>query len=221
MALSSAGFCESFGVGRRTATAGTAILVLIPPKPDRKAKLTYFKYTSGATQHTATVMRPLAKTTVKTTAAGAATSLILTRDPGAYAANAVADGRQVPSVADNVIAANDYIVIRRADGVYAAILVSAATVNSDGSVTLTVSALPTGGVLASSVVYFMGIPGDTDPSTGLANESFAPATSATTTYDANGGAMVEALNTGDPLILHSGNATNAGIFEYATAIYGP
>lgn len=221
MAISPAGLCEGIGIGRRTAAANTAIVVSIPPRKDRKAKITYIKYTSGATLHTLTFMRSLAKTTVKTTAAGGATSLILTRDPGAYAANATADGRPVPSVADNPIIANDFIMIRRADGNFAVIQPSAVAVNSDGSVTLTVTALPSGGVLAGSDVFFFGVPGDTNPDTGLANESYAPTISTTTPFDANGGSLIESLNMGDPLIIHSNNITAAGVIEYASGIYGP
>lgn len=221
MALSPAGLCESFGIGRRTASAGTAIPIFIVPRPDRKAKITYFKYTSLGTQHTVTAMRPLAKTTVKVAAAAGATSLVLTRDPGAYAANAAYDSRPVPSIADNIAQSGDYIAVRKPDGTWLFVTISGCTVGADLSATVTVSALPTGGIAAGAPVYFFGAAGDTDPNTGLALESFAPTVSATTPYDANGGAIVESLNMGDPIALVSNNLVAAGIIEYVSGIYGP
>lgn len=213
---------RSFAVPKQTQTAGTVIKDVIPPLQNLRTKLALLKYTVSTTAHTITVLRPLAKTTVKTAAAASATSLIITRDPGNYSANATLDQKQfTPSVANNLIAANDWFAVRKPDGTWLLDKPSAATTNADGSVTLTVSALPTGGIAAGADFFFFGITTDTNPQDNKAHPSFASGTSQTITFGDGSSSLVEGYNLGDPLMLHSDNATAAGTLEQAAGFYGP
>lgn len=216
-----AGFFPSFGEGPRTQNAGTIILLPVKPHRRYKTKLMNLVYTSSSTAHTLTVMRPLAKTTVVTAVAASGTTVKLARDPGAYAANRVADNLPVTKTADNLVAANDYFAFLCPDGTLHVTLISAATTNADGTVSVTIStAAPTGGLPAGTPVWFFGVIGDTDPNTGLAHPAFAPTTSATTTFsNAAGGGLVQTFTPFAPLLIHSGNASNAGTIVNAGGIY--
>lgn len=216
-----AGGMRSWSAGRLTAAAATIVTYLVPPVQSKRAKLTAFEVLVGATAKTLTVMRPLAKTTVSVVAAAGATSLILTRDPGAYAANAVLDGRPVPSVSNNLIAANDYIAVQQPDGLFWVLKPSAVTTNSDGTVTLTVAAVPTGGIKAGAKVYFFGIITDTDPNTGIAHPLFNCPVNGTTALEAVEGSLAESVITGDPLLIHNANATDQSWIERLEGVYGP
>lgn len=238
MSLQVVGALPTFSRPRATIAFGTPITSLIQPHKKAKAKVTTFKYTDAGTAHTLTFLRALAKT--KTTAAVAAsgTSMILQRDPGAYAANYAADAARGPNtigtqaggfpgmtpiVADNPISANDYLVIQTANrDFYYASKISAATVNTDGTVTVTLStAAPTGGIPAGANVFFMGITTDTHPLTGEANQAYASGTgSAITSFDGNGGEIASAYGIDEPLLFYSNNATATGVLELITGVYG-
>lgn len=219
MALANVGLARTFGYGKNTQTAGTIITQVIPPVGGKRAKLTKLVYTCGATLHTITVMRALARTTLSAAAAAAQAVINLTRDPGAYAANATSDGRATPSVADNVIAANDFLLIAKPDGTW-----HFAQVSSVATLAITLTAnVPTGGFAAGADVYFFGIITDTDPNTGAAHPilTLIGGTSALTTLTGDGAPLVETVLQDSPMVIHSGNATNAGVLEQASGAYGP
>lgn len=223
MAFASVGAYKSFGRPLKTATADTAFTSLIPPARRLRTKLTKTSYTAGGTAHTLTCMTPLARTYVYSAAAAAATSLVIARDPGNYSANALADGRPfTPSTANNLIAANDYIVVMKPDGTFLVTQPSGASTDATtGRVTLTVSALPTGGIAANAPVWFLGAIGDTNPQTAEAHFQFTMTASTTTTIGDGIGAFLVTPSFDEPILLHSGNATAAGTLLYATGIYGP
>ena len=211
---------RSFGRGKQTQTAGTEILEFIPPKPTRRPKITRIDYTNLGTAHTGTVMGALGKTKTVGVQVAGAVSLVLARDPGKYATNFAADGRGVPSVADNLIAANDFVAVRKPDGTWLVAKPSAASTNADGTVTLTVSALPTGGIAAGADVWFFGINTDTNPNTNKAHEVFPFPASVQQVYGGSDAPIAEAWGLGEPLLFHDGNATNAGTLNEIQGVYG-
>lgn len=223
MAFSAAGLAKTFFRPKKSVAFGTAFQTFIPPgSPKLRAKVLYWKYTVGAATHTVTFMRTMATTKVKTAAIAGATSLVIARDPGNYSANATADGKAyTPSVANNLVAANDWLAVLKPDGTWLVFQPSAASTGTDGSVTLTVSALPTGGIAANAPVHFFGAAGDTDPKTNEAHPSYGPTASATTAYDAQGGSLVETVYPGDAMLFNSDNPTATGTLEYIAGIYGP
>lgn len=223
MSMASAGICHTWSRPKKTESADTAIKSVVKPGGDgERTKLSKLVYTAQGTAHTLTVLSPLAETYVTTAAAGGATSLLIARDPGNYSANATLDGRPTPSVANNLIAANDFILVQQPDGNWLLTQPSAAsTSGTTGVVTLTVPALPTGGIAANAKVYFFGATGDTNPQTGEAHPTFTLTASVTTTIGDGNGAVAETPNDRQPLLLYSNNATAAGILEYAYGYYGP
>src|SRR5688572_30662455 len=74
-----------------------------------KVALRRLRFLPGTAAKAIAFMHPLGFTRVLDDALASATSLRLARDPGNYAANAITDQRgTAPSVANNLIAANDY-----------------------------------------------------------------------------------------------------------------
>jgi hypothetical protein len=230
-------YAKSWFLPRNTVAFGTVITDFVPPMGNVKTKMTYISYTAAGTAHTVTILRSLAKTNVRVAAAASATSLILNRDPGNYSGNATLDGRSyTPSVANNLIAANDYILVQKADGGW--LLTTCSAVSTDtttaanasddgkyqataGRVTLTVAALPAGGILAGAPVYFFGITTDTHPVDNKANPILAAGASVTTTRGDGTWVFVESVGENEPLMVHSNNATATGILENASGIYAP
>lgn len=252
--MSQCGLFPTFSRQRTSVAFGTVINVVIPgsgfgvagqnspppgttPRIDnispmnntakgRKTKVTNIDYLAGGTAHTITAMRPLGATVVVSDAAAGATSLVIKRDPGAYAANALADKRPVPSVADNLIAANDTILVEQPDGILLLTIPSAAATDAsggatNGQVTLTVSALPTGGIKANAAVWFFGLITDIDPRTGVAHPTFLTGTGASPlpTTANQGCSLVETLGKNEPMILQSNNATATGAFNTVSGVY--
>ncbi len=209
------GYYESGGSrGKQSATADTVIQFVVPARNGCFTRLNKLSYTNQGTAQTFYVMRPLAATTITAAVAIAGTTLTLKRDPGAYAANAVQDGKAVPSVADNLIAANDYVVLQCDDGIQRVIKVT-----SVSGLVLTVPSL-VGGASANARVWFFGAVGDTDPNSGLVHAVFTITVSVTSTYtDSNGEGLICTHNKGEPLVLHSTNETAAGTIEQASWSY--
>jgi hypothetical protein len=95
-----------FQISSTTQTAGTAITAIIPGKRNYITRLTELIYTSGTTQHTLIVMRPIATTTLASAAAAGASTLTLT---------AVDSGKTSAGVAEN-LAASDWLAWEQDDG---------------------------------------------------------------------------------------------------------
>jgi len=237
MSLGPLGLLDSYSIPRQTQTADTAIVATVPPRGGKRTKLFFIQYTSAGTQHTITIMRELGRAKLTAAAAAAATTFILDQDPGKYSTSrefggltgapvsGVAGPRQVtPSAADNNIAASDYIVVQMADGTFWTTTVSSCTTNADGTVTVTVSAIPGAGINKGATVWFMGVAADTDPHFNAANPVLKPTTSATTPYPAaaaGGGSVVaQSFHMNSPIIVYSDNPTAAGVLDYGTAGYG-
>lgn len=197
----------TFAFKRATQTAGTAITQLIQPQMrGSRTRLTQLSYLCGATIHTLTCLKPLAKTTVATAANASATSLIVTS----------------AAFRGDTIAANDYIIVQHTDKSFGAYLVSAvATVT-----TLTIPALSAAAAAGCSV-WILGATGEAE------HAQFKPLASTLSRFqDSIGGLCASGYLTvssgttykrsgnDDPLLVHSDNATNAGVFESISGYYG-
>jgi len=184
------------GIGRRTAAAGTKIRVLVPPSPYGYSLLAKFVYTTAATAHTMTILRPIGQTTAASVAGAGVAAFTLTGDPGP---------------ATNLLAAGDLVAIRETDGVTRLYVV---LTYSGGTLTLTTNL--TAGVAVGSKVWDFGVEADTDPYTGAAHEVFPLAGgTVTTTREATTGLIGTHLPD-QPLLLSVDNIANAGSLDYAT-----
>ncbi len=219
--------------GSLTQVADTIITRLIDPHRGCFTTVADVWYTASTTAHTLTVMRPLGFTTVSSAAAAAQAVINITADPGVYSHFGTID------VADNAIAANDFVCYQTADGTYTFDKVASV---SGLAITMT-NNVPTSTVLKGAPFWFFGIITDLNPADGLAHPKFTLAASGTTKLgtdpgDTLGGivssiappAAMRAMTSStygqwplngqwEPLVLHSGNATAAGTLEKTTAIY--
>jgi hypothetical protein len=213
-----------FGHGKLTQTAGTVITRLVPPREKSFTRLTSVWYTAGATAHTLTVMRPLGKTFASAAAATSQAVINIERDPGAYSAIGTVN------TSNNAIAANDFCVYQTADGNYVLDTVSSV---STLAITMTTN-VPTSTVLKGAPFWFFGIITDTNPNDNLAHPQYTLPASITTYLGSDAGEGVAGFvgtipglaitewpldGMNEPMILHSGNATNAGVLEKVSAIY--
>jgi hypothetical protein len=132
-------------------------------------------------------------------------------------------------VADNAIAANDYVVIELPDGT-----LYTDTVASVSSLNVTMNGtLPTGGASSGAKVWFFGITTDTNPCDGLAHPAYnALASVVTTLGDIKGDEVAGFIGTvahpstfsgmdgkGQPIIVYSNNATAAGTLDRVVAAH--
>jgi hypothetical protein len=205
-----------YGDGGITAVAGTVINVLVPPRKGCFTVLTSLAYLSAGTQHTVTAFRPLATTILTADAAAGQAVVALQREPGNYAANALADGGPVPSTADNTVTANDWFVFEKPDGTFH--LAQANAVLSALALTLTAN-LPTGGLKAGTRAWFLGAAADVNPRSGRAHTSFAPPVSARTVYQESLAGVLGSFAVYEPILLQSSNGTAAGTFDFLSAYY--
>lgn len=245
MSFALAGGFPSFSRPRKTIAFGTIITSLIPPRNKSRAKITTLKYTAAGTAHTLTLLRSLAKCKLVNAVAASGTSYVLNRDPGNYSANFAADAQKgpntdgaqaggfvagqvstglpglVPLVANNLIASGDFLAIQTANPSFFFLgLVSGSPATaSNGNVTVTATAAPVGGAPAGAEVYFFGTTTDTHPLTGEAHPQYSGTASVTTTIDGNGGEVMSAFGTDEPILFHSDNSTATGVLELITGVY--
>jgi hypothetical protein len=207
-------------VGKLTATAGTAIQALVPPKRNAKTRIAELRYTNSTTAHLLTVLRPLTNTKVGLAALAGQAVIILVVDPGT---------QLVPS---RPLAANDWIVLEGAtqNNLPTFILAQVSSVtpgpaipaptgqpqgqpvyNATLQVTLTAN-LPTGGVAAFARCWMLGITTDGHP-------QFTLPVSATTDLVNSLVGLVGAKGIYEPLLISSNNLTAAGVLENAVVMY--
>lgn len=196
----------SFGYKRVTQTAGTVITRLIEPAMrGAKTRLTQLSYVSGGTQHTLTILKALARTTV--TAVQAASDTAVSVASKAFRGDTVA--------------ASDYIVIQHNDGTFGAYLVSSVT-----NLTFTIPSLAAA-LAIGNFVWILGATGEAE------HVVLSPLVSALTRYQdslggiacsgyrsVSGGTVYQRSGNDDPLLIHSNNATAAGVIESASGYYG-
>ena len=166
---------------------------------------------------------------VMTAVAAAGTSYVLSRDPGNYSANFLADrgagsSGVSPLAANNLIAASDLLAIETAQpGVFFLATVSGtpSTDATTGRCTVTATAAPTGGVPAGAAVFFFGVTTDTDPRTGEAHPAYLLTASVQNDLYADGGSICESIDPDEPMLAYDNNATAAGSIDMLTGMYGP
>ena len=192
--------------GKNTQTAGTIITSVIRPDPSGRGKsvITALSYLPGSTAHTLTVMRPQGSTLVTSAAAASQADIVLD-------SISLAKDYLGVSLAEN-LAANDFIVVKHTDGTYGVYKIS-----SIATLTLTLTANLAKAVAADSQVWglyevgrTLGIEHTIFPT--VASTLFAPA------VDPSVG-LAESFKVGEPLVLHSDNATAAGVLNYLSAAY--
>lgn len=219
----------SFSIGRKTAAIGTAFAVMVPPYSNQNTgvgtgkpgpgipHITTLIIDAGSTLHTLTIMRPFNFTTFTADANAAQAVVNIAADPGNYASNfkyPLPNGMTAPSTANNLIAANDYVVYQSAAGQYVMDTVSSV---SSLAITMTTN-LPTGGVKQGGLFWFFGVAADTDPNTNLANTQFDTVISSRNNLtDPNG--LWCALHAGDPLLVYNPNSTAADTLQLLAGYY--
>lgn len=237
------GYLGGFSFPGNTQNAGTVITQGIPPagaqhnpkfiykvvggRPNwyrtGRTHVTNLIYTTAGTAHTLRIMRPLNWCVVNGAAAINQAVINVTTDPGLYATTykyPMPGGvSTIAGVADNGIAANDYVAYQLADGTWVFDKVSSV---STLAITMTTS-IPNvtgGGVADGSIMFFFGAVADKDPATGVAH--FAITTTASTNNvdllgNTPGG--FSTLHDGDPLFVISDNGTAAGTLIGGSGYY--
>jgi hypothetical protein len=185
--------------GTATATAGTVINAIVPPRRDAIARVPQLRYTAAGTAHAITGMRSIGRT--KVAAAGASGQAVVT-----VQAN--------PGPAGNALAANDWLAIRHGDGVTRLYQVSSIT---GTAVTMTASLAAT--VAVGDDIWMFGAVSDTDPRIGTPHPQFAAAANATTTLADDTTGVLCSHAKDEPLLLQSNNVTAAGSFNLLTTTY--
>lgn len=221
-------FIQSYGAfckGRKTATAGTPILIPIPPFSNQGAPglgtgmrsqgvihVTHIILDGTTTAQNIAFMSPLNFTTFSANAAAGQAVVTITADPGVYSTNykyGLPNGQSGPSTADNAIAANDYVIYQVADGTIVADKVSSV---SGLSITMTTN-LPTGGVLAGGLFWFFGVAADVNPGTGEAHPAFGTTGAAARQEYTDQNGLWVGLRPGDPMLIYDPNATAADTIQ--------
>lgn len=189
-----------------TATAGTAITGLIPPRRGAFTRLCRILFRPGATAHTVTMLKALGQTTLAVAAAASATSITISADPG------------TGSPSGN-LANSDWICVELDDGSF---FLSA--ISSLSTLTMTVGALPAAAA-AGNRVWTFGVPGDhassqtTAKPNPITGSSFLSTASVMNDWGDAGAGICQSLNQDEPMMVHSNNATNAGTIEQVSAAY--
>ncbi len=181
-------------------------------------------YTATTTAHTLMVMRPFNFTTVSSAAAVSQAVINITTDPGIYStkyAYPTPGGTPPSQVADNAIAAGDYCAYQLADGTWVFDTVSSVSTLAITMTTSVPAATSGTGVLAGSLFYFFGISTDSDPATGMVHWRTVTVAATRNTYGDSVVGLVAGLHKGDPLIVFSGNASNAGSVDSVIGFYSP
>jgi hypothetical protein len=235
----------TFALSSNTQVAGTAIASLVRPYRGNGGDRTLYKmvgdrpnwagwpfthisqlvYTAAGTAHNVVIMRPLNYAVISADVAANATGFALKTDPGLYSTSYKYDlpgeaaGVGSAAVANNAIAAGDYVCYQLRDGTwvadtvasgtYAALVLTTATPNVAG-----------GGVESGSPMFFFGVSTDLDPATGAAQPTLASVASARQSLLSDTAfGTVAGLHPGDPLLVFSGNATAAGTLAMCTGFY--
>lgn len=244
---------DSFAIGHATAAGGTAFASIIPPyrfgtgrtgAPPKLYKasdhdgpnwfgqsgaftrINSLIYTSGATAHKVGILQPLNWTTFAAAVAKNSTAITLSADPGKYSTNYrfPTSGGAVPSLADNTIAANDYVAYQLDDGTWRLDTIASGTFAGGDLVLTTGTANVTGATIAAgNVLFFFGVVGDTVPATGAVQWQSTTTASQNRQNllqeDVMGG--VVSVHKGSPLVFYSPNGTNAGVLDHLSGIYSP
>lgn len=204
-------------IGKKTATAGTVINVLVPACKNAYTRVTKIKYTlfypnnssSGAEYslvHSITALRPIGRTVLSAAAAASQAVINLKADPGAAINVLNALGLA------NLIAASDIVVIRQDDGSFVQ-----ATVSSVSGLATTLTGNLSYAISAGADVWFYGVIADTDPRTNQAHPIFrvpvAQAANVSEVFTDENAGVIASIGYDEPIILQSNNTVDAGNFD--------
>ena len=181
------------GIGKTTATAGTAIVACAAGKAGAYCNVVKLANTAGATAHTGYLMRD-ASGTYLTSAAAASQAVI-------NVAAALTDG------SGNAVASGDYIAVQLDNGNW-----HVATFSSASTLAYTLGTNLSAAASAGNKVFCYGVVGDTFH----ANYSFALASGAQTVIPSGDvtGCVVRGRSLGAPVLFYNDNATNASTLDY-------
>lgn len=213
LARTTAGVFIGDSIAGVTAAGGTPFHTPVPPRAGARAKVTIVKYINGATAHVLTMMPALARTMVAADALGAQT---------------VVSVQALPTYPDGTLpAAGDFIVVQHDNGDWRSheiasiagfsLTVTAAfpAVNAGGGV----SAFRSGNfiqplhlppIATTGQLFFMGAVADHPDKQYAMSASNSPPNDL---YNSTGGWCKSLLN-GDPILMHSNNATNPGVLNF-------
>lgn len=198
----------SFGVGSVTASAGTAFTAVIPPGSVReRARITKLVYTAANTAHSVNILKCQHKAIATATANASQADIVLDDLTSVDQANG--------TTATETLAASDWLVIKHSDGTFGAYSVSSVS----GS-TVTLSSNLVKSVDANATVYKMYELARPASATGFPAQVLRPPASATTSIGSeNVEAAVAVSGYGEPLLIHSDNASHAGTLVLAQGVY--
>ena len=189
-------------LGYLTQSANTKIRRLIPSKVGFTTRLFQMQYRTGGTQHTATILRSLGRTTITTAALISQPNVILQADPGP---------------AGNGIATSDLVAIRSTvDGLTRLYAVNTWT---SGSRTLALTTNLLAAATVGDVLWMFGVETSTDPLTNLPHQTYglwADNNPQTTTYADFEIGINASNNVDEPLLVSIDNVTNQGYLLLTT-----
>lgn len=203
------------------------------------AHITDLIVTCSTTANIIYIMRPQNWTTIKTALAKNATAITLTDDPGVYSTNyryqlpgqtwnpPGTNNSVGPAVADDAIAAGDYVAYQLADGRWVLDKIASGTFAGANLVLTTGTPNITGAtVAANSPLFLFGQFGDTHPQTGTVHLIRTPIIStnqqnllASAGSAVSAGNGVAALNPGDPIMLYNPNAAATTTIDFVGGDY--
>jgi hypothetical protein len=185
----------SFSFAGLTASAGTAITALLPPRQRAFTRLTRILYRCGGTAHAIVVLKSLAQVTLTANAASGQAVINISSDPG--------------------MAANKFVCVELADGTY-----HLGRVSSVSSLAVTLSANLPAAASSGAKVWFFGLPGDhpvssqtTTRPTPVLGHTVTCTASILNAWEDYGSGIAQSNNQEEPLMVHSANGTAAGTFE--------
>jgi hypothetical protein len=178
--------------GTTTAAANTAFTRILPPSEKGRLCSGTFGYLGTNTAHTLTFLTAVQELRASSEAASGQATLVVNQIP------------TDPSGGD--LATTDYFVVQHQDGTYGAYLWS-----SDSGTTITFGSNLTDKVLKGARVFFMGGPADH-----AVSQWTMPASTLFTWPAGDFRARSKTASSRfSPILVHSNNATNAGV------LYGP
>ncbi len=203
--------------------------------------LTSLIYTTAGTAHTVTVMRPLnftffpnglpKNTTVIPNGTGAGSTGIYS-DPGLYTTSYLYNlpgAVTAPAAPSNqaISSTNKFVAYQLADGSWRLDTIASGTFNSTLTLTTGTPNTTNGNIPAGSPLFYFGTTTLLDPRTNLAQSGFLTIASQLKQdllagfqgSSQGSGAGLCTYNAGDPLLVHSNNATATGIIEFVGGSY--
>lgn len=198
--------------------------------------ITSLIYTTSTTAHTVTVLRPLnftwfpsglAKNTTAIPDSSGASGTGIFSDPGLYSTSykyALPGSTAAPAApSDQAISStNKFVAYQLSDGTWRLDTIASGTFGSTLTLTTGTPNTTSGTIIAGGPLFYFGTTTLLDPATNKAHQLFLTiaSTNKAEQLAANGNQSgIPTLHRGDPLMVHSNNATATGIIEYVAGEY--